>query len=239
MSSWKCSGIWKGKLNEAKSILKFNLEQKVQILWILTHACMEGGNTLFTTSVLSAIKSFTQTFKANLVRIINDSSISWDGLYKWMFAQHFKILRLKVLCKYWARLARHVSPCVHRAFTDFSGWNVVGESGSLLVFLFWFDQLLSITDIGNYPQKRRGGRKKLAIIIFILSVMVFSYIKKILVVNCVTQQVLILQCPWYVCILIQIFKNFSDKFHIYRVMLHNLSLYPVNSSSQPSLKFLP
>lgn len=103
-----------------------------------------------------------------------------------------------MLCKYWARLARHVSPCVHRAFTVFNGWNVGGESGSLLVFLFWFDQLLSITDIGNYPQKRREGRKKLAIIIFILSVMVFSYIEKNIVLNCVTHQVLIFQCPWLV-----------------------------------------
>lgn len=124
-----------------------------------------------------------------------------------------------MLCKYWARLAHHVSLCVHRAFTDFNGWNVVGESGSLLVFLFWFDQLLSITDIGNYPQKRRGGRKKLAIIIFILSVMVFSYIEKNIVVNCVTQQVLILQCPWLECVFPQIFKFLKYHPHDYRVVL--------------------
>lgn len=82
------------------------------------------------------MKFLVQTFKPNLVRCINDGSIPWDGLYKRIFAQYFKILILKVLCKYRARLARHVSPCVHRAFTDFNGWNVGGESGSLLVFLF-------------------------------------------------------------------------------------------------------
>lgn len=195
--------------------------------------CINWRHTFLNTSILGGIKSLVQTFKTNFVRCINDGFIHWDGLYKRIFAQYFKILILKVLCKYRARLARHVSPCVHRAVTDSDGWNVGGEFGSLLVSLFWFDQLLSITDIGNYPQKRRGGREKLAITIFILSVMVFSYIEKNIVVNCVTQQVLIFQCPWLKCILHNFFK-IQNKIQVYRVHLLPFPLSPGNSFSSSS-----
>lgn len=140
-----------------------------------------------------------------------------------------------MLCKYWARFAHHVSPCVHRAFTDFSGWNVVGESGSLLVFLFWFDQLLSITDIGNYPQKRRGGRKKLAIIIFILSVMVFSYIeKKYCGELCNTASTDFTVPLTWVYFYID-FLICHRKFHVYTVVLLHLSLGSINPPSHPTL----
>lgn len=118
---------------------------------------------------------------------------------------------MKVLCKYWARLARHVSPCVHRAFADFNGWNVVGESGSSLVFLFWFDQLLSITDIGNYPRKRRGGRKKSCYHnIYLICYGIFLYWKKYYgeFFNTVRSDFTV---PLTWVYFIQIFKNFSNR----------------------------
>lgn len=134
-----------------------------------------------------------------------------------------------MLCKYWARLARHVSPCVHRAFTVFNGWNVGGESGSLLVFLFWFDQLLSITDIGNYPQKRREGRKKLAIIIFILSVMVFSYIEKKYCAELCNTASTDFPIPLTRVFYTDFFLN-SNKIHVYIVQLLPFLLCPAKSS---------
>lgn len=157
MGSWGKDTIWKAKRREALMFTKLSSHL------VNFDTCIYGKKEthFLNTTILGSIQSLAQTFKTQFSQMYKRWVISRDGLEKWIFVQHFKIFQLKVLCKYWARFARHVSPCVHRAFTDFSGWNVVGESGSLLVFLFWFDQLLSITDIGNYPQERRRERKNL------------------------------------------------------------------------------